>query len=311
MTDMQYYTDIQSYQGTGRTVVTLGKFDSLHRGHQKLIDCVQKYASSKGDYSIVFAFDMQRDTLLTNEERRERLKGKVDCLIQCPFTEEIREMQAEAFIEDILLRKFHASCIVVGSDFRFGYQRRGNAAMLAQFADRYGYHLEIVDKAVYSGREISSTYIREALAAGDVELAGELLGYPYYMSGKVEYGRQLGRKLGFPTMNVAPENRKIVPKYGVYICRIRVDGVPFEGIGNVGTKPTVTDDLRVLNEVHAFDFHGDAYGKKVIVEFCKFARPERKFASISQLKEQVEWDIECAKQYFNRDSLVSAAECRP
>ena len=170
--------------------------------------------------------------------------------------------------------------------------------MLKQYAKRYGYELEIVEKAVYRKREISSTYIREALKAGNVELAEKLLGYRYRTEGVVEHGQKLGRTLGFPTLNVAWKPEKAAPRFGVYACRVKMDGPWYCGIGNLGIKPTVTDAKRILTEVYVFDYKGDAYGKYVEIEFCAFERPESRFASLEELKTQVDRDILFGMEYF-------------
>lgn len=294
---MQYMTEINSYQSEKASAVTLGKFDALHRGHQKLIQRVCEYVDSD-TVSIVCAFDMGRQALLTGEEKKLHLEKRVDYLIACPFTKELREMEAEAFIQEILIEKFHASHIVVGTDFQFGHNKQGDVRMLSACAKTYGYQLDVIEKERYKGTIISSTYIREALALGNVALANALLGYPYQLSGKVQHGKQLGRKLGFPTMNVLSEVEKIMPKFGVYTCRIYVDGIWYQGIGNVGVKPTVAEGSQPLTEVFAFGYEGDAYGKTVVVEFCEFLRPEKKFSSIEELKCQVEEDILSGKTYF-------------
>lgn len=295
---MQEITDIYSYQGKRRSAVTLGKFDGLHRGHQKLVDRIKGYASEEVE-SIVCAFDMGKDSLLTGGERREKLSSQVDCLIACPFTREIREMEAEMFVRKILADTFHAAYIVVGTDFRFGHGKGGDPALLARYAPQYGYRLDVVEKERYQDRVISSTYIKEALQDGDVELAERLLGYPYQITGKVEHGKKLGRTLGFPTMNVAPAGGKLMPRFGVYACRIEIEGRLFQGIGNVGVKPTVTEELRPLVEVFVFDYDGDAYGKEVTVTFCTFERPEEKFGSVEELKNRVEADIRFGRTYFS------------
>ena len=186
---MQYVTDLSKYQTENRTAVTLGKFDGLHRGHQELISRIQRFADQEKAESVVFAFDMGKEALMTGEEKKAYLEGCVDTLIICPFTEAIREMEAEEFIEKILIEQLHAAYIAVGTDFHFGHQKRGDICMLKQYAKRYGYELEIVEKAVYRKREISSTYIREALKAGNVELAEKLLGYRYRTEGVVEHGQ--------------------------------------------------------------------------------------------------------------------------
>lgn len=298
---MRYYTDMNSYQGNKKTAVTLGKFDSLHRGHQKLISRVQELAGEEHIESVVFSFDMQRESLLTNEERRRHLELQVDCMIQCPFTREIREMDAEAFIEEVLIQKLHASCIVVGTDFHFGHGKRGDVHMLAKYAGVYHYRLEVLEKEMYNGREISSTFVKECLEAGEIERANELLGYSYHMTGIVEHGRRLGRTLGFPTMNVAPADRKIMPLFGVYACKVRVEGQWYCGIGNVGIKPTVTEKHRLLTEVFVFGYQGDAYGTEITIEFCAFERPETRFGSVGELKAQVDRDITFGIEYFQKD----------
>lgn len=150
---------------------------------------------------------------------------------------------------------------------------------------------------------ISSTYIREALSQGDMDLAAALLGYPYSVTGIVQHGRQLGRTLGFPTMNIEPEQEKILPRFGVYACRIKMDGRWYNGVGNVGVKPTVTEEHKRLVEVFVYDYEGDAYGKEITVQFCGFERPETKFSSIDELREQVMQDLSYGKRIFPNSSI--------
>lgn len=296
---MQIITGIEPHQWKKSTAVTLGKFDGLHRGHQKLVNRIMEYKSPECD-SVLCAFDMGRESLMTKDERRKRLEGKIDYLVEYRFTKELREMEAEDFIDQILCDNFHASHIVVGTDFSFGYRKKGDAAMLAAFAESRGYTLDVIEKERYQGRVISSSYIREALSRGEVELAGELLGYPYEMSGVVEHGRRLGRTLGFPTMNIEPREHKILPRFGVYACRVQIDGKWYDAIGNVGIKPTVTNEHKRLLEVFVFGYEGDTYGKEIRVQFCTFERPETKFDSVEELKNQVMRDIRFGEEYFGK-----------
>ena len=296
---MKYITGIQSYHGTKKTAVTMGKFDGLHRGHQKLVDKIREYASDDCE-SVLCAFDMHRDAIMTNRERREHLEGKIDWLIDCPFTKDLKNMEAEDFIRDILCGKLGAAHIAVGRDFVFGHDKRGSVKMLEAFAGEYGYTLDVMEKERYHDIVISSTYIRDALAQGDVELAEKLLGYPYEMTGIVQHGQQLGRTLGFPTMNIEPEAQKIMPRYGVYACRVKIDGKWYNGVGNAGVKPTVTDERRRLLEVYVYGYEGDAYGKEVTARFCGFERPEVKFGSVDELKEQVMKDMQYGIDFFNK-----------
>ena len=299
---MDYITGIENYHGTKKTAVTIGKFDGLHRGHQKLVDKIRDYASDECD-SVLCAFDMHRDAIMTNRERREHLEGKIDWLIDCPFTETLRNMEAEDFIRDILCAGLNAAHIVVGRDFAFGHNKRGSVEMLERYAPQYGYTVDVVEKERYGDMIISSTYIRDALAQGDVRLAEQLLGYPYELTGPVRHGKQLGRTLGFPTMNVEPEAQKILPRYGVYACRVKIDGEWYNGVGNAGVKPTVTDERRRLFEVYVYGYEGDAYGKEVTVRFCGFERPEVKFGSVEELREQVMKDMQYGIDFFKDRSL--------
>ena len=294
---MNYITGIGNYHGTKKTAVTIGKFDGLHRGHQKLVDRIRGYASDECD-SDLCAFDMHRDAIMTNRERREHLDGKIDWLIDCPFTEQLRNMEAEDFIRDILFGKLNAAHVVVGNDFVFGHEKRGSVAMLEKYAAEYGYTVDVVEKERYQDMIISSTYIRDALAQGDVQLAERLLGYPYELTGPVRHGKQLGRTLGFPTMNIEPEAQKILPRYGVYACRVKIDGKWYNGVGNAGVKPTVTDERRRLFEVYVYEYEGDAYGKEVTAQFCGFERPEVKFGSVEELKEHVMRDMQYGIEFF-------------
>ncbi|MGO5052183.1 bifunctional riboflavin kinase/FAD synthetase [Lachnospiraceae bacterium LCP25S3_G4] len=306
---MQYIKGLESYKDNHRTAITLGKFDGLHKGHQKLVERVKCYANDNIK-SVVFAFDMRiffreqglnHKNLMTNLERFLRLENQVDYLVECPFEKGIRNMEAEDFISNVLVKQFHAAYIVVGTDFRFGHKKRGDVHMLAQYARVYGYHLEIIEKELHHGREISSTYIKEEVREGHMERANYLLGYPYYIRGKVVHGRKLGRTLGIPTMNVVPREEKLLPPHGVYATRAFIDGAYYYGLGNVGVKPTITEESIVLLEVYLFDYVGDAYEKRIIVELYQYIRPEKKFNSVEQLKHQIEKDIQYSKEYFGKE----------
>ena len=157
---------------------------------------------------------------------------------------------------------FHAKYVVVGTDFTFGCEKRGDVHMLAEYADQYDYQLIVIEKECYHDRIISSTYVKEVVKAGDVGLAEKLLGYPFEVEGMVEHGRQLGRTLGFPTLNVAWPDGKIVPAHGVYFCKIDVQDKTYPGIANVGIKPTVTEEKKLLIEAFLFGYSGNAYEKK-------------------------------------------------
>jgi riboflavin kinase/FMN adenylyltransferase len=304
---MHYIREIENYKNEKRSAVTLGKFDGLHRGHMKLVGKVQELAANEDVCSIVCSFDMRplfqrihapAKILMTCEERREFLKDKVDYLIDCPFTKEFSAIEAEDFIEKVLVGALHASYVVVGEDFCFGHGKRGNVHMLAKYAEQYGYELIVFEKERYKGQIISSTRIREALSEGNMTLAKELLGYPYTFTGVVSHGKQIGRRIGVPTLNIIPDEWKMIPPNGVYFTRVQIDGKWFDSIGNVGVKPTVTDSDQVVIECYLFEYEGDAYEKTIMVELHEFRRPEQKFGSIEEMKETIVNDIEAAKEYF-------------
>ena len=272
---MHYIKSLSQYSDDRKAAVTFGKFDGLHLGHQKLVNRVEELGKKNNIPSVVCTFDMsdfwkerhvQKKMLMSKQERYDHLNDKVDYLIDCPFTEEFRNMSAEEFIKDIIHGKFQAEYVVVGTDFRFGYNQGGDIHTLEKYSKCYGYELIVIEKERYRDRIISSTYIKELLGEGDIKLANTLLGYPFEINGTVGHGRRLGRNLGFPTLNIVWPEEKFIPPRGVYISEILLGGVRFHGISNVGVRPTVTQNQEVVLETFLFDYTGDAYEKEVKVE---------------------------------------------
>ena len=307
---MQYIRGLSNYNDSGKSAVTFGKFDGLHKGHQKLVKKVREYGEKDKINSIVCAFDMRPlweekglnpQVLMNDKERQMHLEGQVDYLIECPFTREFSQIPAEEFIKDIIKGLFHADYVVVGTDFCFGHDKQGDIHMLAAYEKECGYELVVVEKERYEDRIISSTYVKEVLRTGDMKLAFRLLGYPYGLTGIVEHGKKLGRTLGFPTFNVAWPKAKIAPPNGVYLCDVAVDGTRYHGIANVGVKPTVTSENRLLIESFLFGYVGSAYGKEVTIELLSMCRPEQKFDSIEEMKACIDRDIEAGKHFFGMD----------
>ena len=296
---MDYLSGLSGLYIYEETAVTLGKFYGLHRGHQKLIKRTMGY-QRQGYKSTVFTLDFGRkEMLLTGEERREILEKKgVSYLIDCPFLPEVASMEPEDFIQSVLVDKLHAKKIVVGEDFHFGHNRKGDARLLKELEHIYEYEAEIVRKEKEGDREISSTYIREEIAKGNMEAAGRLLGYPYFVSGEVLHGRHIGSRLLVPTTNLVPTTRKLLPPNGVYISRTLVNGREYGGITNIGYKPTVGEKFRGV-ETYMFDFDEDLYGCDITVQLLKFLRPEKKFDSIDLLREQMKQDIGVGRSFFH------------
>ena len=238
---------------------------------------------------------------MTNPEREMLLeRAGVDYLVEYPFDEEVCHMAPETFVSDILVGRMNAGVIVSGPDCHFGYKAAGDCAMLAQLSEKYEYRYFIVDKERdEEGKIISSTYIREMLADGNIIKANDLLGYYYFVTGTVQHGNAIGHKKLYPTANLVPPAVKHLPKFGVYVTRVTVEGNVYGGLTNVGAKPTISGENPVGVETYLYDFEGDLYGKELKVELLDFVRPEMKFESIDALKAQLDHDIkECQRRYL-------------
>ena len=307
---MKYIKQSMTFKIQEPTVLSLGKFDGLHRGHELLLQYMAKKKKEQKELkTVIFTFDIPpREQIqnvpaqvLTTSSEKEWLFQKlgIDYVIECPFTPEVRHMEPEEFIRRIVFG-FHVNYMVVGTDFRFGHRRRGDYHMLQDCAPQYGYEVAVMDKIQENGRDISSTYVREEITAGNIEKANELLGYPFFVEGTVLHGRKMGRAvLGIPTINLIPPPAKLLPPFGVYVSLTEWEGQKIPGITNVGCKPTVEGENPVGVETHLLDFSKDLYGKEVRVRFLKRVRPEHKFASLESLKAQMEQDIQYANMYFN------------
>lgn len=312
---MKHIQELDSFVSESPCVVTLGKFDGVHRGHKKLLARVHEIARRRGYEAAVFTFSVppqvqmgarKAGMLMTNQERaRYLLDQNIDLLIECPFTDEIRTMEAGTFVDEILIRRMKAKAIVVGTDFRFGLNRAGTPDFLKEYEEMGIFTVDVIEKekdmditaAGGEGRDISSTYIREELAKGDMEKVNSLLGYPYFVTGEIVHGRHLGHSLGFPTINQVPDPEKMLPPNGVYYSRTRVGGKWYQGVSNIGVKPTVNGNAMGI-ETYLFDCSLDLYGQKARVELLSYRRPEMRFASIEDLKNQMDSDIKSADEYF-------------
>ncbi len=307
---MEYIKQSMTFEIEGPTVLSLGKFDGLHRGHELLMEYMrEKKQEQQNLKAAVFTFDvppseqtqnLQMQVLTTSQEKARLFEENgIDYLIECPFTREIMCMEPEEFIERIV-KNLHVKDIVVGTDFRFGYKRRGDYQMLKQYAPQYGYQLKVMPKMQEEGRDISSTYIREEIAAGHIEKAHRLLGYSFFVEGNVLHGRKLGKAvLGIPTINLIPPSEKLLPPMGVYVTSTEYAGKHYPGITNVGCKPTIQGENPIGVETHLFDISEDMYGRMVRVSFLKRVRPEQRFDSLDALKAQMEQDIQYGKVYFD------------
>ena len=290
------------------SAVTLGKFDGLHLGHQLLLDQVKSY-KKLGYTTIMFSFlyhpcnllsDKEFELIYTEEEKLAKLKKYgIDVLVSYPFTEETRNMEPEDFIKEILVDKLDAKVIVVGSDFHFGHERRGDIKLLQKQEKVYGYKVIVCEKKRNVDSVISSSIIRNELKDGNLEAVNEMLGQPYSITGEVIHGRRIGRTLGMPTTNIYPAPGKLLPPCGVYASKTLIDGIYHPGVTNIGYKPTVGGENRKGVETYLFDFDQDLYGRVIEVALYTYVRPEVKFASLEELKLKMQGDIVFTKNYFN------------
>lgn len=290
------------------SAVAIGKFDGVHRGHQSLLRHVLEQRE-KGFQAVVFTFDPSPAALFSGEslpelttKREKRTLFRelgIDVLIEFPLNFTTAAMEPEAFVEKILAERMKTAYIAAGEDLSFGNKGKGDAALLQKMAGKFGYRTEIIEKVCLEGVEISSSYVREVIRAGDMERAERLIGEAYSVSGIVAHGKKLGRRLGMPTVNLLPEREKLLPPYGVYFSEVSVGERVYKGITNIGCKPTVNDEKQTGVETYLYDFAQDIYGREITVRLFSFLRPERKFASVEELKKQMAADIARGRYYVH------------
>ncbi len=301
---MKIINDTLDFSIPENSAVTLGKFDGIHKGHQKLMKMILA-KKTQGLKSVVFTFGQMPGTvfygkgrtILTRTERQQHLEAMgIDYMVECPFVPEIIQMEPENFIKDILVGQLHVKYIAVGPDFRFGHNRKGSCSLLKKLAPVYGYEVEVFEKECLDDKVISSTYVRHMLETGEMETVRRLLGYPYYLSGTVVHGHAIGRKLGIPTINLIPDDEKMLPPNGVYLTKTIFDQKEYFGITNIGVKPTISGEEVKGIETHLFDFEGDLYDRDLTVEFYAYSREERRFESLEDLKKQLVIDADWGRK---------------
>ena len=291
------------------SALTIGNFDGLHRGHQAVLRHLHQRAAEQQLATTVMTFEPTAQEYFsprTAPARLQRLRDKLAMLqelevnqVHClRFNQELAELSADAFVGQILVEGLDVRYLVVGDDFRFGKERRGDFAFLQQAGQRYGFEVVSTRTFLEGEDRVSSTRIRQALAEGDLAMAEQLLGRSYRICGRVSPGQQRGRTIGFHTANVRL-HRVVSPLKGVFAVRVYGLGTEvLNGVANVGTRPTVDGSYCVL-EIHLFDFDSDIYGRYLDVEFCRKLREEKKFESFEVLKQQIEMDAEQARTFFS------------
>ncbi|WP_047045624.1 bifunctional riboflavin kinase/FAD synthetase [Vibrio mexicanus] len=291
-------------------VLTIGNFDGVHLGHQQVLNQVSEQAKLLGLPSVVMTFEPQPLELFARDKapaRLARLRDKyvqlgkldIDRLLCVNFNRHFADLTAEAFISELLVEKLGVKFLVIGDDFCFGKGRKGNFEMLKQAGEKFGFEVVSTQSFCLQQLRVSSTAIRQALAADKLDEAASMLGREYSISGRVSHGRKLGRTIGFPTANI-PLKRCVSPVSGVYV--VKAQGIGEQAIGgvaNIGQRPTV-NGVRQQLEVHLFDFKGNLYGKQLEVSLLHKLREEIKFESFEALKQQIELDAEAARVWLRQ-----------
>jgi riboflavin kinase/FMN adenylyltransferase len=294
-----------------KTYVTIGTFDGVHFGHQKIIEKLIDEAKKADKKSVVLTFfphprmvlqkDVSLELINTIEERSTLLeKTGLDYLIIHPFSKEFSRMTALEFVRDILVNQLNISKLIIGYDHHFGKNREGNITQLTEYSHLYDFKVEEIPAQDIDDVSVSSTKIRRALATGNLKTANNFLGYNFMLNGNVVNGKKLGGKIGYPTANIdIKESYKLIPKTGVYIVKSTIDEKTVFGMMNIGNRPTVNGNHQTI-EVHFFDFNQNLYDQNLTIELIYFLRDEEKFDSVEILIQQLKIDEETARDYIKK-----------
>ena len=306
---MTIYNNINEFNSTDNTILTIGTFDGVHLGHQKVLERLTNSAKENKLESTVLTFFPHPRTILNPnkplklinsvKERTELLnRSKVDNLIIHPFDKNFSELDPEKYVFEILVKKLKAKIILIGYDHKFGKNRTADITDLKIYGKKYGFKVIEIKAEEISNIAISSTKIRKAISEGNISTAKKYLGYDFSLSGKIVHGKSIGRTLGFPTANIeVKEEYKLLPKNGVYLIQSVINHNKYFGMMNIGIKPTIKESSKTI-EVNFFDFEGDLYHKNIEVNIKKFIRDEIKFDSLELLKSQI------LKDKINCNSII-------
>lgn len=315
---MRVFRDLNDLPEFNNSVITIGTFDGVHKGHQKLIERINTLAAELGGESIIITFhphprivinpqDKTLRLLNTIEEKTELLeKYGVDNTVIVPFSRDFSEQSAQEYVSNFLVKNFRPKSIVIGYDHKFGKDRSGDYHLLEQMKSMYGYSMEEISKETLDDIGISSTKIRNSLQSGDIALANDLLGHSYRVTGTVVRGLQNGRKLGYPTANLqVADEYKLIPKTGIYAVRVYSEQWPqgepangyYHGMLSIGYNPTFGGKEQTI-EVNILDFNHDIYGNTITLEFVEYLRDEKKFNSLEDLIEAIKGDEVNTRKIF-------------
>lgn len=310
---MRVFRDLETLPVFHNAVITIGSFDGVHVGHQKLIQRIKDLATSINGESVLITFhphprlflypDVTLQLLTTLSEKIHVLEQfGVDNLVIVPFDEKFSKQTAEEYVLNFLYQKFTPKRIVIGYDHRFGNNRTGDIAMLKSFEEQCGFRVEEIQKQTLDDIAVSSTKIRTAVLNGAIAKANQYLQYPFVISGKVVYGQQVGRTIGFPTANIDLANRhKVVPKEGIYAVRVILKEGTYKGMLYIGNRPTLDDGQKVSIEVNIFDFEAWIYDQFMTIEIIAWIRGDAKFDSLEALTDQLKQDKIDTLRVFNHN----------
>ncbi len=298
---MKITHSFSNFSTNKKTIITIGTFDGVHLGHQKVIKQLLNSSRKKDEVSLLLTFFphprmvLQKNSSLklinTIEEKSDLLKELgLDELIIHPFNQEFSRLSAFEFVRNVLVNQLNISKLIIGYDHHFGKNREGNFEQLQEYGELFGFEVEKISAQNLNDISISSTKIRKALDEGNINKANNYLEYNFMLSGEIVKGKNLGKKIGFPTANInIKEEYKLIPKTGVYIIKSVIEGVLYYGMMNIGNRPTINGKHQTI-EVNFFDLDADLYGKIIKVELLKFLRDEQKFDSLDSLKLQLQLD---------------------
>lgn len=306
---LKIHTDFSGFVNVKNPIVTIGTFDGVHLGHMSIIKRLQELSQEKNGESVILTFyphprmvlhpdDHDLQLLNTPEEKAKLLEqAGINHLMVYPFSEEFSRITAYDYVRNLLVTGIRADTVVVGHDHRYGRNREGDFNTLLEWSEMLNFNVEEISAKEIDEVNISSTKIRQSLLKGDIETANAFLGYNYQLCGKVVTGARLGNTIGFPTANILVNYPyKLIPAKGVYAVRVKSGEKTFNGVTNIGVRPTVDNNGKISIETHIFDFNNDIYDTTITIEFIARLREEKKFGSIDELKNQIAMDIQKAKE---------------
>ncbi len=307
---MQWFdTPIPDFENS---VLTMGNFDGLHLGHQKVFTELLAQAKQRNTVPVVLTYQEHPGhyvhfkhsvAILTPRVIKQSLikKQGIEQVFFLNFTSEKAHTEALEFLRDVLVKYFHPQVIVAGHDMHFGYRREGNADFLHQHETEFGYQTLQIEPVLHDGKVISSSRIRESLSQGEISSANAMLGKPYCLYGTVTHGQKLGRQIGFPTINInLLDNEQLIPRDGVYLSSLTLKGKAYFGLTNIGTSPTLKNNAQIEIETHILDFDEDIYDAEIELYLLEFIRAEQTFSSVQELHQAISNDIAAGRKLISR-----------